>query len=170
MNFATTHFKPRSYVKISDTVVSGVPRSASSSCAIKYLAIIVDYSPYTFNILRCSVYCRLSRMWVTFNRFSIIFEEFVPHVYLCSTHGIIFERLLKLSHFECDSHTVHMLTQWRLQHPLTSTVKLSLLTHVHSSPLSLAARLHQCPANHSCYINNDRTFPGQTLYFSITCV
>ena len=45
-----------------------------------------------------------------------------------------------LSHFEC---TVHNLTQWCLPPPLTSTVKLSLFTHVHSSPLSLA-RLHQC--------------------------
>ena len=48
----------------------------------------------------------------------------------CSTH----------SHFECDDHTVHMLTQWHLLPPLTSTVKSSLFTHVHSSPLSLAAR------------------------------
>ena len=50
--------------------------------------------------------------------------------------------LYLLSHFECDSHTVHMLTQQRLQPPLTSTVKSSLFMHAHSSPLSLAARLH----------------------------
>ena len=49
-----------------------------------------------------------------------------------------------ISHFECDSHTVHMLTQQCLPPPLTSTVKLSLFTHAHSSPFSLAARLHQC--------------------------
>ena len=42
--------------------------------------------------------------------------------------------LYSLSHFECGSHTVHMLTQWRLPPPLTSTVKSSLFTHVHSSP------------------------------------
>ena len=47
-----------------------------------------------------------------------------------------------LSHFECDGHTVRMLTQWRLPPPLTSTVKLSLFPHVHSSPLSLVVRLH----------------------------
>ena len=47
-----------------------------------------------------------------------------------------------LSHFEWDGHTVHMLTQQSL--PLTSTVKLSLFTHAHSSPLFLVARLHQC--------------------------
>ena len=35
--------------------------------------------------------------------------------------------------------------------PLTSAVKSSLFTHAHSSPLSLAARLHQCHANHSHY-------------------
>ena len=38
--------------------------------------------------------------------------------------------------------------------PLTSTVKFSLFTHVHSSSLSLTARFHQCCANHSLYINN----------------
>ena len=51
-----------------------------------------------------------------------------------------------LSHFECDGHTVHMLTQQHLPPPLTSTVKSSLFTHAHSSPLSLAARLHRCRA------------------------
>ena len=37
-----------------------------------------------------------------------------------------------------------MPTQWHLPPPLTSTVKSSLFTHAHSSPLSLAARLHGC--------------------------
>ena len=45
--------------------------------------------------------------------------------------------LYLLGHFECDNHTVHMLTQQRLLPPLTSTVK-SLFTHAHSSPLFLA--------------------------------
>ena len=62
--------------------------------------------------------------------------------------------LYSLSHFECNGHTVHMLTQWRLQSQLTSTVRSSLFTHTHSSPLSLAARLHQCHTSHSPYINN----------------
>ena len=66
--------------------------------------------------------------------------------------------LHSLSHFECGSHTVHMLTQWRLPPPLTSTVKSSLFTHAHSSPLSLAARLYWCHTNHSHYINNGWTF------------
>ena len=43
-----------------------------------------------------------------------------------------------LNHFVCDSHTVHTLTQRCLLPPLTSTVKSSLLTQAHSSPLSLA--------------------------------
>ena len=46
-----------------------------------------------------------------------------------------------LSHFECDGHTVHMFTQQCLPPPLTCTVKLSVFTHAHSSPLSLAAIL-----------------------------
>ena len=87
--------------------------------------------------------------------------------HLNSFHGGIFKLnakldadslLYSLSHFECDGHTVHMLTQQHLLPPLTSTVKLSLFTHVHFSPLSLAARLHQCCANHFHYINNVWTF------------
>ena len=68
-----------------------------------------------------------------------------------------------VSCFECDSYTVHMLTQWHLLLPLTSTVKSSLFTHARSSPLSLAARLHWCHTNHSC-VNNDGTFSRQTSY------
>ena len=43
--------------------------------------------------------------------------------------------LYSLSHFECNSHTAHMLTQLHLVTPLTCTVKSSLFTHyipVHS--------------------------------------
>ena len=65
-----------------------------------------------------------------------------------------------LSHFECDSHTVHMLTI----SPTNSTVKLSLFTHVHSSPLSLGARLYWCHTKNSHYIKNGWTFSGQTSY------
>ena len=75
--------------------------------------------------------------------------------------------LYSLSHFECDKHTVHMLTQCCLPPPLTSTVKSSLFTHAHSSPLSLAARLCQCLANHSHYNSNGWAFSRQTSY---TCV
>ena len=66
-----------------------------------------------------------------------------------------------------DSHTVHTLTQWRLPSPLTGTVKSSLFTHVHSSPLSLAARLHGCHPNCSHYNNNGWTFSGQTSYMHL---
>ena len=62
--------------------------------------------------------------------------------------------LYLLSHFECDSHMVHILTQWSLPPPLTSTVKSSLFTHAHSSPLFLAAKLHWCRSNYSHYIIN----------------
>ena len=53
--------------------------------------------------------------------------------------------------------------------PLTSTVKVSLSVHVHSSPPALAARFHWCRANCSHYINNGWTFPRQTLY-SCVCM
>ena len=72
--------------------------------------------------------------------------------------------LYSLSHFECDSQTVHTLTQWCLLPPLPSTIKSSLFTHVHSSPLSLAARLHSHCANPSRYMNNGWTFSKQTSH------
>ena len=68
-----------------------------------------------------------------------------------SVHGGVFKLnaesgadslLYSLSHSECDGHTVPTLTQQHLLPPLTGTVKLSLFTHVHSSPLPLAAGLH----------------------------
>ena len=84
----------------------------------------------------------------------------------CSNHARFDADLLlySLSHFECSDHTVHMLTQWCLPPPLISTVKLLLFMPAHSSPLSLAAGLHRCCANHFCYINNGWAFSGQTSY------
>ena len=160
MNFATTRFMPRSCIKISDTVVFGQISFWFSHCQS---LIFADCSPDTFNVLSCSACCRPSRTCITFNRFLTIFEAFVPDFYLCFTHCIVPNSLLNhlktfhggmfklntkfdadswlssLSHFECVGHTVHILTQWRLPPPLTSTEKSSLFTHAHSSPLRLAA-------------------------------
>ena len=86
-NFATTNFMPRSCVKISDTVVLGIPRSTSSSHC--QLLTFVDCSLYRVNILRCCACCRPSRTWITFQRFCTIFEAFVPHFYFHCTHCII---------------------------------------------------------------------------------
>ena len=164
MNFATTHFMPRSCVKISDIVVFGIPRSASSSLIVILRSLLLQLC--IFNILRCSACCRPSRMWITFNRVSTIFEAFVPHFYLHCTHCIVPKSLLNqpnrflggmfklnakfdvdsllylLSYLECHVHTVHMLTQWHLLSPPTGTVKSTLLRHLYSNPLSLGARLH----------------------------
>ena len=72
--------------------------------------------------------------------------------------------LYSLSHFECNGHTVHILTQWCLPSPRTSTVKSSLFMHAHSSPLSLAARLHWCCTNCSHCTNNGGSFSRQTVH------
>ena len=76
--------------------------------------------------------------------------------------------LYSFSHFECDGYTVYnMLIQQCLAPPLTSTVKSSLFTHAHSSAVSLAARLHRCPTNHSRYIYNGWAFSRRTSYIPI---
>ena len=91
---------------------------------------------------------------------SIVFAEECPNLMQnlmqihCSTHSVILNAMATPG---------HMLTQQYLPPPLTSTLKSSLFTHVHSSPLSLAARLHWCCANRSHYINNGWTFSRQTL-------
>ena len=41
INFARTRFKPRSCIKISDTVVLGIPRSASSSCRVSHQSLSI---------------------------------------------------------------------------------------------------------------------------------
>ena len=108
-------------------------------------------------------------------------QSLVAHIccllnHLNSFHGGMFMLNVKfdadyllylLSHFEWDCHTVHMFIQGHLPSPLTIIVKSSLFTHTHSSPLSWVARLHQCHANHSCYINNGWTFSRQTLYIFV---
>ena len=71
--------------------------------------------------------------------------------------------LYLLGHFECNGHTVHILTQWRLPPPLTIRVKLSLFTHVRSNPRTLVARLHQCLTNNSHCIKSGWTFSWTDL-------
>ena len=63
-----------------------------------------------------------------------------------------------LNHPNSFHERMFNLIQWHLPPPLNSTVKLSLFTHTHSSPLSLAASLHWCCANLSHYTNNGWTF------------
>ena len=72
--------------------------------------------------------------------------------------------LYSLSHFECNSHTVDKLTQQCLLPPLTSTVKSSLFTHVHSSPLSLAARLHDVMKIILIILTMAELFSGHTTH------
>ena len=77
----------------------------------------------------------------------------------CSTCSVILSAM---------ATQVHMLTQWCVPPPLTSTVKLSLFMHAHSSPLSL---LHRCRTNCSFYVNNGWTFPNrpQMSYANSDC-
>ena len=157
MNFATTRYMPRSCVKISDTVGFGILRSASRSRTVS--------RPYLLTAAcTCSTFSGVLLV-AGLPECGSLSTDTVPHFYMCCTHCIIPERLLNhpnsfrrgmvkpntkfdadllpylLSHFEWDSPRVHRLTQWCLPPPLTSTVKSSLFMHVHSSPLSLAARL-----------------------------
>ena len=63
-----------------------------------------------------------------------------------------------------------MLTQQHILPLLTSTVKSSLFTHVHSTPFSSAARWHQCHANHSHILTMARLFPDRLHICMCVCV
>ena len=112
--------------------------------------VFADCSPYVFNIL-CLLRAFqsvdhfqqiLNHLWsiratLLFVLHSLHFPE--SHLnHQSSFWGGMFQLnekfdadslLYSLSHFECNSHTVHMLTQQRLPTPWTSTVKFSLFMH-----------------------------------------
>ena len=91
-------------------------------------------------------------------------NSFCRGTFKLNTKFVADSLLYSLCHFECDGHAVHMLNKNHLPPPLTSSVRSSLFTHAYSSPVSLAARLHQCCLHLSHCINNGWTFPGQTSY------
>ena len=79
---------------------------------------------------------------------------------LCRTCSVILN--VTATQYSCSLNSIylpHWLVQWS-HHCLLQ----SIAVHAHSSPLSLAARLHRCHANHSCYINCGWTFSGQISY------
>ena len=72
--------------------------------------------------------------------------------------------LYSLSHFECDGHTVHMLTQWHLLPPLTKYNEVVIVhTRAFQSTL-LGCRVMSMSCKPSRDINNGWTFSGQTSY------
>ena len=132
-------------------------------------------------------------MWIAFNRFSAIFEAFVPRFYLLCTHCIIPKSLLNypssfhggmfklnakfdadsllysLSHFECNGHTVHMLTQWHLPPPMTSTVKSSLFIHACSSSLTLVVSYFDVTQIVLIILTMARLFPDRPHIYPFMC-
>ena len=177
-----TCFTPRSCLTILGTILFGIPGSASSSHTVSrwslWIAGVHAHHSQVFCLLQafqkkdhfqeilnhlwsiCAALLFALHPWHHPPKTSKSSKKFLQRIFKLNTK---FGAYLLLSHFECDGHTVHMLTLWHLLTSLTSTVKLSLFTHAHSSPLSLAARVYWCCTNHS-YINNGLTFSRQTLY------
>ena len=117
MNFVMMCFRPRSCIKTLDTVVFGIPRSDASSHTISHQHLLIaDCTHPTFSGVLLGAGLKV----------------FVPNCYLHCTHCIVPKSLqnhlnsfhggmfklnskfdvdlllCSLSHFECDSHTVHI--------------------------------------------------------------
>ena len=167
-----TFFILRACIKISDTIVFEIPASASSSRSVSCWSLLIatlTYATFSGVVLvaslpgcgslstdsqpclkhLCHIFICSALIALSTTSFWII--RIISKVE-CSSLKQNFDAdslLYSLSHFECNSHTVHMLIQQHLPPSLNTKVQSSLFMHAHSSPLSLAARLHWCQANHS---------------------
>ena len=78
----------------------------------------------------------------------------------CSMHSVILNVMTTQYTWSLKGvYHPHWLGRWSHHY--------SRIQHMYSSPLSLAARLHQGHANCSHYINNSWTFPRQNIYVCI---
>ena len=109
------------------------------SCLLQAFQNVDDFQPSLKHLPR---FCLSFTHWVVPKSLLDHLNGFHRGVFKFNTKFDAHSLFCLLSHFECDNHTVHTLTQYHLRPPLSSTVKFSLFTHALSSPLSLAARLH----------------------------
>ena len=187
-NFAMTCFMPRSCIKILDTVVSGIPRSPSSSLTVTCLSLlpIRTHSIFSGDLL-FQAFQSLDHFQQILNHLWSIFATllFVLHSlhhpwnllnYLNSFCRVMVKLNAKfdadlllclLSHFECYNHTIHVLTQWHLL-PNGQVQCTSHCSHmcipVHRPWLSGHVNIAQ---NILHYINNGWTFSRQSSYVKI---
>ena len=76
----------------------------------------------TWCMSRCIVVLKLS-IWVAHSCSLLNYpNSFQRGMFKLNTKSDADSLLYSISHFECDGHTVHMLTQWHLLPPLTRTV------------------------------------------------
>ena len=149
---------PRSCIKISDTVVLGIPGSASSSRTVSsWFLLIAALIRSTFSgvllvaglpkhgslltdsqsPLKCFCHSFICAALIALSRKAFWVIQIVS-TEECSS---LMQNLMQICCSNCSvisnttGHTVHMLTQRHLLPSLTSAVKLSLFTYVHSSPL-----------------------------------
>ena len=162
MNFATTHFMPRSCIKILDTVVFGIPRSASSSPTVRHQSLLMAaHTRSTFSdvllvaglpqhgslstdsrpSLKCLCYTFICTTLIALSLKAFCIIQIVS-MEECSS---LMQSLMQIC---CSARSV-ILNAMATQYTCSlngvycpHTVKPSLFMHAHSSPLSLAARLH----------------------------
>ena len=133
MNFFMTRFMPTSCVKILDTVVFGIPRSASSSRTVSHQSLLIaahTHSTFSGVLLVAGLLERGSLSTHPRPSLKSLCHPFICAALVASSPKafwiiqIVSTKecsslkqdllLYLLSHFECNDHTVHVFTQWHL--------------------------------------------------------
>ena len=183
--FAGKGFVLRSYIKISDTGVFGIPRSASSSHTVRHRSLLIA-------VRTCSIFSGVLVSGLpehgSLSTDSQASSKHLCHTFICATFiasslkafwiiwmvsaeesSILTQNWMQICCSTCSVILNVMATQ--------CTCSLNTVYHPHwlrqwschcshmcdLSPLALAARLHQRCTNCSHYIINGWTFSGQTF-------
>ena len=155
-----THFMPRSYITISDTVDFGIPRAASRSHTVSHQSLLI--AAHTRSTFSCVLLVAGLPEHGSLSTDSQPSLQHLCHTFICDAFialslkafwiirvvsmeecSSLSQNLLQIRCFTCSVILTAMAAQYTrslsgVYHPtLTSTVKVSLFTHVHSSPFSL---------------------------------
>ena len=171
---------PRFCIKISDTVVFGVPRSACTSRTVSRWNSLIATG--TRSIFSGSLLVAGLPECESLPTDSQPFLKHFCHTFICATLIALSPKAFWIIWTVTAEECSNLMQNWMHFHCSTCSVILNamatqytcslngvyrsrwLVQWSHHCSLPLAARLCQCHTNHSHYINNGLTFSGQTSY------
>ena len=176
---------PRSCIKISDTVIFGTPRSASSSHTVSHQSLLIAALTHsTFS----GVCCLQAFQNMDHKRFLAIFEVFVPH-FICAALTALSLKAFWIIQIVFMQECLSLMQNFMHIFCFLCSVILNVMVTQHTCPLNVIYHPHwraqwschcsrmsipvhspwlpgyiNVAQNHSHYINNSWAFSGQTSY------